>query len=48
MASAMRLSSSALRTSLKAQSLRTTGFTAARCYSSKSQVGLRWKLAPAT
>lgn len=40
MASALRLSSSALRASLKAPSLasRHAAFTAARCYSSKTQV----------
>lgn len=38
MASAMRLGSSALRASLRAPAFRSTSFTAARCYSAKSQV----------
>lgn len=38
MSSAMRLGSSALRTSLKAPAFRSTSFTAARCYSAKTQV----------
>jgi citrate synthase len=42
MAPAMRLATSTMRASLKAPSLfyRNTAFTAARCYSSKSQVQL--------
>lgn len=38
MASAMRLGSSALRTSLRASAFRPTSFNAVRCYSAKTQV----------